>query len=98
MTDLLEVLHAATDSLGPEHAADVRQARSALRNVYLQMRALVTGDPQFAPVDLIDMDQLDRMVLRWMRDRLTRQQASVRAAAAVKQALAGENVPAEQDA
>lgn len=92
MNDHIQALNDASEALGPEHAADVRQARAALRNAYLQMRALVTGDPQFAPIDLLDMDHLDRMVFRWVRDRHVREQASAKAREAVAAAVAGERV------
>lgn len=89
-TDLIKSLNAATDSLGEEHSAAVRSARSQMRCTYIHARALVTGTTEFDPIDLVDMDALDRMVGRWMNDAESAREASITARDRLAAALAPE--------
>lgn len=90
MTTLLRALNAATDSLGPEHSAAVRQARAALRSAYLNMRTLVVGSTVIEAVDVLDMDALDGMVARWIEDMVSSLAKNSAAHAAVAHAIDGE--------
>lgn len=87
---LIKSLNEATDALGPEQSAAVRLARSTLRCAYLHMRAIVVGSTQFDPVDMLEMDAIDAMVGRWLRDVEVTAARRIATASAVESAVSGE--------